>query len=507
MGVSSNAQWNGDTLNVLSDFAGSNAFEWVTDVEFYKNDGYVLVGRMDTLPPWQDGNIVGFATFDPNGVNTGTRKLATTSGYTGLSLNSSNCHRWSDGSFAVAYSLINTPLTQTAVLVRLTPEMDSLWSVIYPNDSSWVSGFQVNQLVGTMDHGYALSGTRSGPAAAGLDQAVLIRVDSLGQEMWRTTFGDSALFDLPLACVTTEDNGFVLAGGQNTNGGCRNGWYVRLDGVGDVLWSLNYRAPLSCDNQFNAVISASTGGYVMTGTCYSGWPAEQSLLTVAFNDDGDTLWTSRLYGFGGFWNTGLDIIEHPNGNFMIAGILNVSAETSKGQVACLSPQGDLLWQYGYSCQDTAISNGYMRLSSIILDLDSSSLICGGVAPAHPGAPAQHTDGWLIRIQPDGCLVPGCNLLTNVMEQTTDLASSLLIAPNPAHDLINVRISLPENYVSNGDLLLTIISTDGRRIQEKRLPMMVEQGHQIDTRDLPSGSYHVHLSDGRMWLAGKNLIIQ
>lgn len=57
------------------------------------------------------------------------------------------------------------------------------------------------------------------------------------------------------------------------------------------------------------------------------------------------------------------------------------------------------------------------------------------------------------------------------------------------------------------LLLTILSSDGKRIHEQVLPDRMEHALEIDLLHYTSGLYYVHLSSGSAWLAGVKLMVE
>lgn len=62
--------------------------------------------------------------------------------------------------------------------------------------------------------------------------------------------------------------------------------------------------------------------------------------------------------------------------------------------------------------------------------------------------------WLLRIDDDGCLIPGCNIVNN-KDQTSDLSNHLMIYPNPASNYIVLLHSTGERT------RYQIISTEGK----------------------------------------------
>ena len=144
-----------------------------------------------------------------------------------------------------------------------------------------------------------------------------------------------------------------------------------------------------------------------------------------------------------------------------------------------------------------------------LDWDSVHVLYSGNAYWHSSVetPTFVQESWVLRIDTNGCLVPGCNLVTGITGQYVDLSAALSLLPNPGNDRTEVNISLPPHHKLSRQLQLTIVSIDGKRIEEHRLPSALDQKFLLDVSLLPTGVYYVHLSDGATWLAGQKFIVK
>lgn len=66
--------------------------------------------------------------------------------------------------------------------------------------------------------------------------------------------------------------------------------------------------------------------------------------------------------------------------------------------------------------------------------------------------------WLLKIDNDGCLIPGCNIVNN-KDQTSDLSNHLMIYPNPASNYIVIL------HPNTERIKYQIVSYDGKIIDE------------------------------------------
>jgi hypothetical protein len=118
----------------------------------------------------------------------------------------------------------------------------------------------------------------------------------------------------------------------------------------------------------------------------------------------------------------------------------------------------------------------------------------------------------------GCLEPGCHLITGMETQVTNLGGALRVWPNPVArgTPVQVELQLPEGFVVQGQLRLTVTDAAGRVVQEQ---VPIAAGHSelrgtkqegvftAFTAGTSSGLYHLHLHDNTRWIAGTKLVVQ
>jgi hypothetical protein len=115
--------------------------------------------------------------------------------------------------------------------------------------------------------------------------------------------------------------------------------------------------------------------------------------------------------------------------------------------------------------------------------------------------------WVIKTDSMGCLVPGCDLITGLNSQVTNLREALTLWPNPTAGPLEVKIALPGSGPTEGPLRLVVTSLDGRLIQERNLPAERYQQVRLDLGQEAAGLYSVHLVEGGRWLAGVKVVVE
>ena len=219
--------------------------------------------------------------------------------------------------------------------------------------------------------------------------------------------------------------------------------------------------------------------------------------------NGDILWEQE-YGPAALTTTLFAGKETPNGDLIACGV-TYAEEGQKGLLLRTTSEGDSLWMRSYYYQDDVISNGQGRFYDV-LPTDDGGFIAAGAAynpVGGPNPPGYSQDTWVVKVDGEGCIVPGCNAV-GVTEQATNLLSALSIFPNPTHDRATIRLELPSS-VTTTPLDLSIVAMDGHLVYQQRI---AGNGDHVLTLDqLSAGVYHIHISNDGRWLTGGKLILE
>jgi hypothetical protein len=239
------------------------------------------------------------------------------------------------------------------------------------------------------------------------------------------------------------------------------------------------------------------------------YTATKPYLAVIATADGEVLWEND-YGPEGL-NTGLTAgKETPTGDLIACGV-TYAEEGQKGLLLRTSSAGDSLWMRSYYYQDEVISNGQGRFYDVLPTPDGGFIAAGAVYnPVQaPNPPGYSQDTWVVKVDADGCIVPGCNGV-GITEQATNLLGALSIYPNPvAHGgTVTIALDLPTS-IANGPLQLSVVAADGRVVHSRMLSPSSTQvplslNEELGVRP---GLYHLHLSTGTKWLTGGKLVVE
>ena len=181
--------------------------------------------------------------------------------------------------------------------VKTNADGDSIWSKTF--------GGQWNddccKIIQTLDEGYALLGHTYSFGAGGSD-IWLVKTDEEGDTLWSNTFGGED-HDYCGSVVQTADSGYVISGYVNSDM-----WLIKTDASGDSLWCQVFET----DGNVGDVIQTSDDGFIAT-TDHSFFGGSYTWI-VRMNSIGDVLWSDTL-------SSGelLLIICTPDGGYALAG--------------------------------------------------------------------------------------------------------------------------------------------------------------------------------------------
>lgn len=140
---------------------------------------------------------------------------------------------------------------------------DALGTLIWSKSFGGGGSDWLYSVVQASDDGYVMGGYSISFLGAGEADAVVIKTDSLGNILWSKTYGEQ-YGDVALSMVRTNDNGYVLAGGQSSFpvSMVDKGLLFKIDSVGNFMWANTF---INNDDVQRSVCKTSDGGYILTG--------------------------------------------------------------------------------------------------------------------------------------------------------------------------------------------------------------------------------------------------
>ncbi len=197
---------------------------------------------------------------------------------------------------------------------QLNDGPDTLWTRFY-GGAYRDECYSVQQ---TSDSGYISVG-RSCIDGAYDYQAWLIKTDKSGNLTWSKTYGDTYI-DEAYKVRQTADGGFIIAGMSTSFGWAGEGWLIRTDNKGNIIWSRGYHpeagSAMSGWDYIYDVIEAEDGGFVFAGNTPDTYMSTQAWIGKV-NSNGDLLWDHK-YGLE-YWERIFALEATTDGGFIAAG--------------------------------------------------------------------------------------------------------------------------------------------------------------------------------------------
>jgi len=260
--------------------------------------------------------------------------------------------------------------------------------------SKYVSG-QGEKVIQTNDGGYAIAATCGIPSDS---EWCIRKIDVNGETEWSFVHGASGN-DRPKDIQQTLDNGFLITGGFADGGDFT---VIKLDSMGSQLWKKTFGA---LNDDANSLVLTSDGGFVLAGTSQLFSQINSYGLVKKLDIDGNLQWEKR---FGGSHADELHSIKQTNDFGYIASGYSKSMDGDVGPtkgandvwIIKMDESGNLEWSktYGGSGNDESLS--------VQLATDGGYIVAGS-SDSTNGDIANNFgdfDMWLLKIDQDGEVV-------------------------------------------------------------------------------------------------------
>jgi hypothetical protein len=282
-------------------------------------------------------------------------------------------------------------------LAKLNPSGDILWqkSFGYQGADSGLSVIQTN------DSGYFISGildvtasggqgntSRNSNRHAGGDYWAL-KLNAQGEIEWSKYFGGN-FTDTPESAVQTEDNGFIIVGGSDSNDtdisnniGSYDFWVIKISSTGELIWEKSFGGEQI--DEARAIVKSNDGNYVIAGDTRSSdndissnnGAADLWLLKISPN--GVLLWEKTIGGSS--FDVARALVKTQDGDYLLAGSSrssDIDVSENKGQndawIVKVNKNGNLQWEKTVGGSNIDFAYGVTELNdgSIIGIGDTSS---------------------------------------------------------------------------------------------------------------------------------------
>ena len=203
----------------------------------------------------------------------------------------------------------------------------------------------------TDDNGFIISGATSSywatyslPRIAGtlhgVTDAIIAKVDSIGDPEWIRTYG-GVLFESAFNARQTSDGGYFFAGYTNSIGkGMYDFWLVKLGPSGEKEWERTYGTPKADVGLYGDI--TPDGGYILTGYTILKDRTDKDIWLVRTSSNGDTLWSAT---YGDSMSQSANYLQvTSDGGFILAGETRGSTTNNDIIIVKTDPEGIEEWR-------------------------------------------------------------------------------------------------------------------------------------------------------------------
>jgi hypothetical protein len=347
-----------------------------------------------------------------------------------------------------------------------------LWTKEY-GDTMQQFGWQCKR---TRDNGFVIAGQTNmySPYA----DILLIKTDSNGVEEWVQHYGGSD-YEAVYSVDTCIDGGFIICGytmsyGVNPNNIFGNGYLVKTDSLGNLIWQKSPGGYFHDEFQF--VIQSADGFIYAFGISGfnddSVWGGsgmnKPSILKV--DTAGNIQW-EKSFGDSLYNLTICSAEEFPNGDFVCGGFTSDSSFLShRALLLRINNQGDSLLYKTYEGLHSPVTFSFFY--DVSLDKDKGYVCTGMVVPVSPDTGTQ--DIWILKLDSNGCEIANCIMYADV--DNYKMEGILSLYPNPSDGIFYIHTTEAINSIQ-------IINCIGKEIEFK-----FQAADQIDLSAAPEGIY-------------------
>jgi HEAT repeat protein len=202
-------------------------------------------------------------------------------------------------------------MASDAWLIKTDSEGHEVWSSVLGGEHTDMP-FSIQP---TPDGGYVLAGRTYSRPVSSMD-AWLIKIDSEGREVWSRTFGGLDREESACACSVrpTPDGGYILAGfKRKTYYGSTDALLIKTDSEGREVWSRTFGG--ASDDSVKSVLLTLDGGYVLAGSTSSFGSGGTEAWFIKTDSEGREVWSRTFGGVGSLSSVQLTL----DGGYILAG--------------------------------------------------------------------------------------------------------------------------------------------------------------------------------------------
>ncbi len=308
-----------------------------------------------------------------------------------------------------------------------------------------------------------------------VQQLYILKLDTLANVLWEHEYGYPLVNEFVNGIKEANDGGFFIYGSKVNYQAYSEFYLLKVDSMGNLLWQRSWGDIY--DNEINGFYEMSNGNLIVSGQIsadYFGIETYQAYLAMLSSDGGQRIWEKRLIRNLGIVPWFNNIFKNSDGTYHIWGHEHNVGYIVRPFLMHFSANFDSLDTKYYSYWNGPGAQNYIR--DIVKMPDQGYVACGFGWDNN-----NDQDGWLLRIDSNGCANVNCTPLA-IQENTDDAINDVAIYPNPATDKIYIKTKPTEVIKS-----IRLFDIRGTAIKAQIT------GNEIDVSILANGLYIIEIT--------------
>ena len=329
---------------------------------------------------------------------------------------------------------------------------------------------------------------------------LLIKVDTLGNEIWKKKIGLAGWDETAYSIKICANGNLLISGLKDLRGSPQQGPFImRLDTSGTILWQNYYPSATYANGSFDAmempngdIVFTGGKGYAVTGNGTLRRP-----MLTRLDAGGNLIW-QKEYGQEAVGHDFFTFLVNEKNNFVISGEIFSSNNTGSGMVYEINQNGDSIFSREYRILPN--SQNYFR--DIVQAPDKGYCFSGFVSPMNGDGGTQ--DIWLLKTDSTFCeSAVSCGYPTGVRNISYELGE-VSVYPNPAQN--EVTFKFENEFTSQATIIL--IDVLGKMIGEHILQINSNNVAKLNVSALPNGLYYYTIKQpSRTNITGKLTVLK
>jgi hypothetical protein len=179
-----------------------------------------------------------------------------------------------------------------------------------------------------------------------------IAYDLLGNQIWVARYnGPGNDIDEPWAITFDDITGNIFVTGRSVGiDGIYDYATVAYDSNGNELWTARYNGPGNSVDEAWAIATDSLGNVYVTGNSESGSESQTDMATIAYDNHGNQLWVVRSNTTGPNSDGALDIAVDNSGNVYVTGTTQHNMDPLRHDYLTIAynTNGNMIWEARYN---------------------------------------------------------------------------------------------------------------------------------------------------------------